>query len=187
MKLLVIADSPPQDDPSTVAAREAVDLVVTLGDLDLVSLAGLRVITDIPKIGVYGNHCSGQYFESLGIHNMHLVTWEHQGVVFGGFQGSLRYKPNPHAIMYTQEEASDMLKDFPHVDVMLAHSPPFGIHDEPGDMSHEGLRGLRDYIAREQPRYFMHGHTYVAPDMLVTHEGGTDIVFVYGMQVVEIV
>ncbi len=151
MKLLVIADRAPQEDPKTVAESNNVDLIVTLGDLDIVSLARLKDITDIPKIGVYGNRCSGSYFESLGIQDMHMVTREFNGVTFGGFQGSLRYKQNPHAIMYTQDEASNMLDSFQHVDVMLAHSPPFGIHDEPGDMSHEGLRGLRDYIDREHP------------------------------------
>jgi len=186
MKILVIADRAPEEDPQIVVQREGVDLVVTLGDLDLVSLAGLREVKTIPKIGVYGNHCSGTYFDSLGIQNMHLATWEFSGLTFGGFQGSLRYKPNPYAIMYTQEEASDMLKDFPYVDVMLAHSPPFGIHDEPGDLSHEGLHGLRDYIDRMHPRYFLHGHTYVAPDLLVTPHGDTQVVFVYGQRTFEL-
>jgi len=111
-------------------------LICTLGDLDYFSLQELEKVTNIPKIGVYGNHCSGNYFDSLGIHNLHLNTFKHTRLVFGGFEGSICYKESAYAKMYTQEEAEEMLKDFPAVDVILAHSPPYGINDEPNSSSH---------------------------------------------------
>ena len=45
---------------------------------------------------------------------------------FGGFQGCVRYKENPLAIMYTQEEADKMFAVFPPVDVFITHCPLAG-------------------------------------------------------------
>lgn len=186
MKLLVIADRPPIEDSKQVVEQNQVDLVVTLGDLDGASLASLKGITNIPKLGVYGNHCSGTYFESIGVTNMHMMTWEYEGVTFGGFQGSLRYKSNPLAIMYTQEEAELLFTNFPYVDVLLTHSPPYGIHDEPNDPVHCGLSGIRNYIDRHHPKYVLHGHVNISPDVLRTKYGDTEVVFVYRQQIVEL-
>lgn len=184
MKILVIADTPPKQSLKELAYTEKVNLICTLGDLDIFALEELRDITDIPKIGVYGNHCTGQYFDSLGIENLHLKTKTIEGVTFGGFEGSLRYKPNPRAIMYTQDEAREMIRDFPKVDVMIAHSPPYGIHDEPGDLTHEGLHALKDYIEEKQPRYFLHGHTHPALETALTPYKQTNVVFIFGERVI---
>lgn len=186
VKLLVIADRPPIEDSKQVVEQNQVDLVVTLGDLDGASLASLKEITNIPKIGVYGNHCSGNYFEGVGINNMHMMTWQYKGVIFGGFQGSLRYKKDPLAIMYTQDEAEHLFTHFPYVDVLLTHSPPLGIHDEPNDPVHQGLSAIRNYVDKHQPKYVLHGHVYVSPDVLRTKHGDTEVVFVYRQQVIEL-
>jgi len=184
MRVLCFADKCP--DPNLIRSSvEEVrpDLIITLGDLDGFALAPLKNFRDIPKIGVYGNHCSGNYFPELGILNMHLSTWEFGGLTFGGFQGSVRYKPGDHP-MFTQEEADVLMKNFPHVDIFLAHAPPFGINDEPGDHVHEGFRALRTYINEQKPRYFFHGHTYpVNPE---TRCGDTEIVYITGIQSVDI-
>ena len=184
MKILVIADTTPKRSLRELAYSEKVDLICTLGDLDVFALGELKDINDIPKIGVYGNHCTGKYFDSLGIQNMHLKTITIDGLVFGGFEGSLRYKQNPRAIMYTQEEAEEMLRNFPPVDVMIAHSPPYGIHDELGDLSHEGLHALKEYIDIKQPRYFLHGHTHPELERALTEYKKTNIVFIFGEQVI---
>lgn len=186
MKLLVIADRPPIEDSKVVAEQNGVDLVVTLGDLDGASLANLEKITTIPKLGVYGNHCSGNYFDGVGITNMHMMTWEYHGVKFGGFQGSLRYKKDPYAIMYTQEEAEHLFTNFPYVDVLLTHSPPYGIHDEHDDPVHQGLTAIRNYIDKQHPKYVLHGHVYVSPDVKRTKHGKTEVIFVYRQHVIEL-
>lgn len=181
MKILAIADRPPRASIKETVEREHPDLIATLGDLDLFSLPGLDGVTNIPKIGVYGNHCSGNYFGDLGIEDMHLKTKEVAGVLFGGFQGSIRYKAGD-APMYTEEEAAALLKDFPYVDVMLAHSPPRGVHDE-DDPAHRGLEALREYVLRAQPRYFIHGHTYASTATRESTLGATRVIHVYADQV----
>ncbi len=184
MRTLCFADKCP--DP--VIVRKSIEefqpeLIITLGDLDGFALAPFKNFPNIPKIGIYGNHCSGNYFPELGVGNMHLATWEYHGLKFGGFQGSLRYKSGDHP-MFTQEEASALMEGFPYVDVFLAHSPPFGINDEPGDRAHEGFHALHKYIEEIKPKYFFHGHTY--PEEPVKKFMDTTIVYITGIQQVDI-
>ncbi|PIR48025.1 metallophosphoesterase [Candidatus Uhrbacteria bacterium CG10_big_fil_rev_8_21_14_0_10_50_16] len=185
MQILAIADRPPDQPIKTILLKHAIDVIVTLGDLEQQQIYELEQITDIPKLGVYGNHCSGMYMTELGIENMHLRTLEIDGVTFGGFEGCVRYK-NTSAKMYTQEESIELLRDFSRVDVMLCHAPPFGVNDEPDDSVHAGYKGLREYVEQKAPGYLLHGHTYPKEDALVTQLGSTQIVYVFGSKVITI-
>ena len=138
MKALVIADKNPHIDFSAVVQSEQIELIITLGDLTYEDLSGLAAIMHIPKIGVYGNHCSGTYMPGLGIMDMHLKTWDFKGSRFGGFQGCVRYKENPDAVMCTQEEASGLMGRVLETDVFISHCPPYGINDEPEEV---GIKG----------------------------------------------
>ena len=186
MNILAISDRPAKESIVKLVKQNAIDLICTLGDLEYFDLQELELITDIPKIGVYGNHDSGSYFEPLGITNMHLNTFEHQGIKFGGFQGCVRYKENPSAIMCTQEEATELLKEFPRVDVMLAHCPPYGINDDPTEISHTGFVALKEYLDQHKPSYLFHGHTYPAESELTTQYQTTKILYVYGHRIVDL-
>ncbi len=185
MNALVIADRGPQIDFSSVIAEHNVQLVITLGDLERHDLLGLTEVTDIPKIGVYGNHCSGNYMTELGIMNMHMATWEFDGLLFGGFQGCVRYKENPDAIMYTQAESENLFAQFPPVDIFLCHCPPRGINDEE-EVAHQGFDGLRAYIDRTPPKVLLHGHTYPTEDTVVRQHGPTRIEYVHKWRIVEL-
>lgn len=187
MKILAIADRPPREKIKAILDRNPVDLICTLGDLDQFALQELRDITKIPKLGVYGNHDSGLYFEPLGITNMHLKIFEFGGLVFCGFEGCVRYKSDPYAKMYTQEQASEMLKDFPRVDVMLVHCPPFGINDEPDEIAHQGYKALREYVERGKPKYLLHGHTYPTAQNMVTKFADTQIIYVYEDKLIDLI
>jgi hypothetical protein len=184
MTILAIADRPPSKPIRETLAAQPVDLIVTLGDLGFFELQDLAMVDTIPKVGVYGNHCSGTYFTDLGIMDLHLKTWEFGGLTFGGFQGSVRYKENPEAIMYTQEEATAMLQDFPRVDVMLVHCPPYGINDDPSELSHTGYIALRTYLDQRKPAHLFHGHTYPDSEHLITQYGQTAIHYVYSDQII---
>jgi Icc-related predicted phosphoesterase len=121
--------------------------------------------------------------EPLGIMNLHLQTWEYQGLTFGGFEGSPRYKKDPYAKMYTEEEAAQLLKNFSYVDVLISHSPPRGINDE-DDLAHTGFQALRTYIEEKHPRYFLHGHTHPKVDELATKHHETQIIYINGDQLI---
>ena len=61
---------------------------------------------------------------------------------------------------WSQKQATKLLRKLGPVDVMLAHSPPLGVNDDPDDPAHIGLEGLREYVERERPAMLLHGHTY---------------------------
>ncbi len=185
MKVLVLADRRPKIDLLEVVNSDGIELVVTLGDFVREDILQLVQIKTIPKIGVYGNHDSGSYMSELGIWDMHMKIWDYGGLRFGGFQGCVRYKPNPDAIMYTQEEALRLMEDFPKVDIFICHCPPRGINDEQ-EVAHQGFDALRNYIDKYSPKVLLHGHTYPNEDTVVKQYGNTRIEYVYGHKIIDI-
>lgn len=185
MKALVIADRNPQINIVETVKNEQIDIIITLGDLERSDILQLAEIADIPKIGVYGNHDSGNYMEELGIRNMHRKIMDIKGVRFGGLEGCVRYKENPDAIMYTQDEAHQLLAGFPSVDVFIAHCPPRGVNDEE-EIAHQGFDALRDYVLATTPKLLLHGHTYPTKETMDHSLGDTQIVYVHRYKIVEL-
>lgn len=186
MKILAIADRSPRKSLKETLAGEKIDLIATLGDLSFPVLSELQDAVHIPKLGVYGNHCVEDYFAPLAIKNMHLATFTYGGMTFGGFEGSVRYKSDPHEKLYTQEEARKLLENFPRVDVMLVHCPPYGVNDEPEGLAHQGFKALTKYLEKNRPGYLLHGHTYPSAEQMIYKFLGTEIIYVSGDKVVEI-
>ena len=184
MKCLVIADRNPGIDLAQKAEVENVNLIISLGDFERTMLLSLQN-TIIPKIGVYGNHDYGEYMKDIGMLNLHMHTWKYGGYTFGGFQGCVRYKANPQAIMYTQEEASLMIANFPPVDIFITHCPPRGINDEE-EVAHQGFNALRTYVDKYHPKVLFHGHTYPTKETMIRDYNGTRIEYVSGFRLVEI-
>lgn len=168
MLLYILSDRPPTMKREEI---DRADLIITLGDLEGHYLNIFDGISK-PKVGVYGNHDYRGYLEEHGFTNLHLKTFTFQGVTFGGFEGSLKYKESKYHPMYTQEEAMDLVGQLPPVDVLISHSPPFGLHDWPDDLAHTGLKALTWYIDRHKPRYHFHGHV----DILNEDVRGTTVV-----------
>lgn len=183
MKILAIADKQPEIDITATVASENIELIITLGDLTREDILPLEGIRHIPKIGVYGNHDSGTYMPELGIWDMHLKVWDFQGLRFGGFQGCVRYKENPEAIMFTQEEANLLMQNFPRVDVFISHCPPRGINDEE-EIAHQGFDALRRYIDEQQPKVWLHGHTYPTDETVIKQHGNTRIEYVFKQKII---
>jgi Icc-related predicted phosphoesterase len=182
MKALIIADRRPDEPLELTLAREQPEIVVTLGDLYSHDLAALRDYTG-PKLGVYGNHCTLGYMARLGIENLHLRRLQVGGLVFGGMEGCVRYKPQG-GFQYTQTEADRMLAGFLPVDVMVCHCPPYGINDDPNDPAHVGFHALRRYLDNRSPAVLLHGHIY--PRAPATTADRTRIVYVSGSAVIEL-
>ncbi len=183
MNVLAIADRNPRIDILDVIKQSRIELVITLGDLTREDVLPLEQVTEIPKIGIYGNHDSGTYMPELGIWDMHLKTWDYQGLKFGGFQGCVRYKDNPEAIMYTQEQAIQMMLGFPKVDVFISHCPPRGINDEE-EIAHQGFDALRSYLDTQKPKVWLHGHTYPTEETIIKQHESTKIEYVFGYKII---
>jgi len=160
---------------------EDCDLLICLGDLWDQTLARAATLYK-PKhaLGLRGNHDRPGPFPPP-FQDLHLNVVELEGISFGGFCGSWKYKPVGHHL-YEQEEVSMMLEGFPSVDVFVAHNSPRGVHEQDDDV-HQGFVAFGDYIERVQPRYFLHGHQHVDR---VTTIGTTKVVGVYGEMVLKL-
>src|SRR5690606_881104 len=117
--------------------------------------------------------------------DMHTMIWDFKGYRFGGFQGCVRYKDNPQAIMYTQQQADQLMKNFPPVDIFLSHCPPRGINDE-DEVAHQGFDCLRSYLDQHQPKLRLHGHTYPTSDTLISQHQPTRIEYVFEHKIITI-
>lgn len=185
MKILAIADRWPQNSIKEVISNNpSIELIVTLWDLELNEIIELEAI-NLPKIGVYWNHCSGQYFDQLWIRNMHLQTFNYWWISFWWFEWCVRYKPR-WSFQYTQEEANEMIKSLPYVDVVLCHCPPKWINDDPNDNTHIWFDATRKYIENYSPKYLFHGHTYDNYNNFIKKYKDTNIEYVYWTKILEI-
>ena len=152
-----------------------VDILISLGDLyDVTLQKAIDLYAPEHVIAVRGNHCVDQSFPVPTI-DLHLQTIERFGLTFGGFAGSWQYKKAGNH-MYTQDEAHQLLQNFPAVDVFIAHNSPSGI-DERDTGIHQGFDAFLDYIDRAQPAYFLHGHQHCRE---ISYRGRTCIMGFYG-------
>jgi uncharacterized protein len=178
---LVLADQPPYLPLERLLDR-SLDLVLCLGDLSHHALEPLGRAR-VPKLGVHGNHDDGHEFTGLGIEDVHLRRVEVAGLCVGGFAGSVRYRDGLR-FAWSQRNAARVLARLGPVDVLIAHSPPAGVNDDPGDPAHTGLDGLRAYVEREHPSLVLHGHTY--PVLREGRLGPTRVLHVRGHRFVRL-
>lgn len=191
MRILLISDHvSPGFNLRQFIIDENPQLIITLGDLCYDDLSCLKDFEDIPKIGVYGNHCKGEYLNLLGIRNMHLQlgTVSRSGVLSGinffGFEGCVKYKDGGLR-QYTQEESLGMVSPYlqDRVDVIISHAPPKGMNDSLLDSAHLGFDGLRRLIDAVNPAIVFHGHTYPDEKMKISNYKNTIIYYVSGVEI----
>jgi Icc-related predicted phosphoesterase len=183
MRVLAFADEAPPADAAELVASNEPDAVVTLGDLEPAWIASLGEV-DVPCLGVHGNHDGEGELTTLGIRDLHLSRESLGGWSFAGFEGCVRYGDGPH--QYTQEETAGLVRRLPPADVLLCHSPPRGINDEPDDPAHVGFSALRTWVEHHRPRYLLHGHTTPDPRRQTHRLGATKVVWVRGVSVLEL-
>jgi uncharacterized protein len=182
MRVLALADTRPLLDPAMLAERKRVDAVVCLGDLDRAWIESLMTLRGVPRLGVHGNHDPPGLLPEIEIEDLHLRRTSAGGMTFAGFEGCIRYgHGGPH--QYTQRQASKLAKKLPAADVLLCHCPPLGVNDDPEDPAHIGMKGLRDWVERHQPRYILHGHTHPFAGRLMTRIGDTRVHWISGAKV----
>jgi uncharacterized protein len=185
MRVLALADKRPLIDPATMARQKHVDAVFCLGDLDRAWIESLMVL-DIPRLGVHGNHDPEHVLRELEIEDLHLLrTQIGGGLTVAGFEGCVRYQRRA-VHQYTQREAGKLARRLPAADILLCHSPPLGINDDPDDPAHIGFEGLRDWVDRHQPRHVLHGHTHPLPGRVVGRYGDTKVHYISGARLLEL-
>ncbi|MAS93568.1 MAG: hypothetical protein CMO55_10285 [Verrucomicrobiales bacterium] len=171
------------DDDSLVGRLDVMkcDLLLCLGDLWDSTIEKARDRYQPERVfAVRGNHDSAAPFAGF-VTDLHLTATAFGGMRFGGFGGSWKYKPRGHHL-YEQEEVNAALRDFPAVDVFVAHNSPRGIHERDSDV-HQGFDAFREYIARAKPKYFFHGHQHFNEETVI---GDTRVIGVFGERVMEV-
>jgi len=181
-----------------------VELIIGCGDMPYEYLEYLVTVLNVPMFYVPGNHdprfdLNFDQAHAEGGINLDLKTVRHKKFLIGGFGGSIRYRPdgiNQYSQFEAYLRAFKMLPSLirNHIqygralDVLISHSPPFGIHDKE-DTAHEGLKALNWLIRIAQPRYLFHGHIHVYRRNLEHTEttiGLTKIINVYPYKSMEV-
>ncbi|HEX7541968.1 MAG TPA: metallophosphoesterase [Anaerolineales bacterium] len=181
-----------------------IDMILGCGDLPYEYLEFLVSLLNVPLLYVPGNH-DPQYNErnpaarADGCDLLDQRVVRVKGLNLAGLGGSIRYKPAPPN-QYTQTKMylrvisllpgllRQRVQTGGVLDIMIAHSPPQGIHDD-NDPAHVGFLAFRDFIRVFKPRYFLHGHTLVYKSNLlppVTQMGATTVINVYPYRLLEV-
>ncbi len=151
-----------------------IELILGCGDLPYEYLEFLVSVFNVPLLYVPGNHDPkfnphdpASQAEGCDIIDQRIERVK--GLNLAGMGGSIRYKPSS-SNQYTQTEMyirfmtllpgllKQRIRIHAVLDIVIAHSPPFGTHDD-SDPAHVGFFAFRDFIRAFKPHYFLHGHT----------------------------
>ncbi len=192
---------------SKVRERYAgVELLIGCGDLPYYYLDFLVSALDVPLVYVLGNHDGGPQYTSdnrqltgvSGGTNIHGQVVTRSGLLIAGLSGSMRYRPRaPH--MYSEAEMRTQIarlipqllwnrqRHGRYLDILVTHSPPFGIHDRP-DLPHTGFKVFLQLLRVFKPRYHLHGHVhlYRRDEIRRTQAGATEVINVYPYKLLDI-
>ncbi|GAB4542439.1 MAG: metallophosphoesterase [Anaerolineae bacterium] len=208
MKLLAVTDKVVDliYSPSLVEKYGDVDMVLSCGDLPYYYLEYIVTMLCVPLLYVHGNHDPPVEYTSSGLQltgpgggiNVHGRLVHTQGLSVAGLEGSIRYKPHG---MYQYTDAQmwrQVLKLTPallfnhlvtgrRLDILLTHSPPFGIHNG-RDRTHIGFKSFLWLMERFRPRYLLHGHRHIYNPLETTETQykETTIINVYPYKILEI-
>jgi uncharacterized protein len=206
VKILAVSDSVVDRlySPHVGEYFHGVDLVLGCGDLPYEYLEFLVSSLNVPLLYVPGNH-DPQYDErnpaarADGCENIDQRVRQIKGLIIAGLGGSIEYKPG-RVNQYSQSRMLLRVASlFPALfwrrlrtgrvpDIIIAHSPPRGIHDD-NDLPHQGFAAFEQLLRIAKPRYFLHGHTMVYKGNLVpsvTRFCETTVINIYPCRLIEV-
>ncbi len=186
IKLLIITDTHGllkyQENEIEKLKVKDYDLCCALGDI---SYSDYEIILKyIPKekiVALLGNHDD---FEVLKYYNLKDLNGEIvtvNGIRIGGIQGSYKYKSEDFP-SFTQEASIQFLDKMEAVDILLSHSGPF--LDEEIDIVHRGLKGITEYLYKNNVPINIHGHNHNNNDIVL--KNGTKVMERYMIDTIEI-
>ncbi len=207
MKILAVSDKVMDVVYSSSITRNFgdVDMVIACGDLPLYYLDFIISSLNVPGYFVYGNH-DLHFKQTMNGHiSVQPPGWVNldergvhaQGLWLAGLEGCLRYRPDGvhqctqnemylKALRLAPRLVANRLQCGRYLDILVAHAPPFGIHDGP-DYPHIGFKAFLMLMDRCRPRYLLHGHKHVyGVETTRTIYGQTEVLNIYPYRVIEI-
>ena len=206
MKILAVSDHVVESVYSSHIRQRFgdVDMVLSCGDLPYSYMEYIVSMLNVPCFFVHGNHDHPEYtadgrtlIEPGGWTNLDGQTVQDKGLLLAGLEGSMRYKPNA-PFQYTESEMAykvwclapallmNRMLHGRYLDILITHSPPFGIHDGE-DLPHRGFKALLWFMERFRPRYLLHGHKHVyGPETWRTRYLDTEVINVYPLRAIEL-
>jgi Icc-related predicted phosphoesterase len=166
-------------NPSITDRYKNVDLVIGCGDLPYYYLEYIQSILNVSLVYVHGNHDPEHEYLADGTAitgpqggiNLHCQTYKVHNLLLAGLEGSIRYRQG--AFQYSQREMwlNAILHLAPrlllnkllygrYLDILIAHSPPYGIHNGE-DRVHVGFKAFLWVMQTFKPKYLVHGHRHV--------------------------
>jgi len=206
VKILAVSDEVVERLYSLCASGHfsEIELILGCGDLPYPYLENLLTFLNVPLFYVPSNHDPNYNSDNPLAHveggsNLDLRLVRYKKFLIGGFGGSIRYRPNG-TNQYSQNEAYfralhllprlllNRINYGRSLDILITHSPPFGIHDEE-TQAHQGLKAINWLVRIAKPRYHFHGHTHFQRRNLSpseTIQGLTKIVNVFPYKIIEV-
>ena len=212
MRALVISDKVEPILYSAAIKRHVgeIDLLLSCGDVPFYYLEYVISMLNRPAFYVFGNHGREVEYQSgrgdswvrktepMGAVNLHMHTVKEGDLLLAGLEGSMRYNNAPR-FQYTDADMwgnvarmtpallYNRLRYGRYLDVLVAHSPPFGIHDKP-DRPHTGFKSFRYFMQVFKPRYLLHGHIHIYRHNEVTRTRylETEVINVYPYRILDL-
>ena len=162
MKILAVSDKSALNIYSSQIRNRFgdVEMVLGCGDLSYSYMEYIATMLSVPCFFVHGNHDHPEHLsngrtlgEPGGWVNLDGRAVKAKGLILAGLEGSMRYLPGK-PYQYSEQEMAlkvwrlalpllvHRLFDGRYLDILITHSPPFGIHDGE-DLCHQGLREIR--------------------------------------------
>ncbi|MDY7080361.1 MAG: metallophosphoesterase, partial [Chloroflexota bacterium] len=166
MKILAVSDQVVRSIYSSHIRERFgdVDIVLSCGDLPYSYLEYIVSILNVPCFFVHGNHDGPEYTadgrvltEPEGWINLDEQVLKVRGILLGGLEGSIRYKPRA-TFQYTEMEMTrkawrltpsllmNRVRYGRYLDILVTHAPPLGIHDGK-DWPHRGFKTFLGLMA----------------------------------------
>jgi Icc-related predicted phosphoesterase len=195
MKIMLVSDeeSPYIWDYFDPEPFRGVELIISCGDLDSRYLSFLATMIPADVLYVHGNHDKSYLRNSPeGCTSIDgkLYTW--RGIRFLGLGGSRSNRKAPFEYSERQMRARVFRLKLDLIlnrgfDVLVTHSPAYGLGDLPGTY-HEGFRVFRRLIDTYRPRYHFFGHVhkrYASMDQMEIKYGSTTLINACGYRIIE--
>lgn len=178
IRLLVVANDPTLrgDDDELRGAASVVDLVVSLGGVDLFQVAQ-ALPHGKPALCVLGPEDERQVPPQFRL--LHRSGFNFRGWDLAGLSGGQRIARGP-GLYLSDDDSEALLGNFPQCSIFFTHAYPQGLVDS-GTEPRFGMQALDDYLRSRPPIYHFYAHPHATTVEAYGHDGQTLSIGVNGL------